>query len=463
MAKPEKIKRALNRGSIRSNSGDLLSFGGNPRSGYAGQTSNTYHSRLWSQVGYPCNVTFGDLYGMFDRFGIATAGVNLIVNEGWSEYPTIKDENKTDEKTETEFEKVTNAFFSDRNAYAALKGADWRNRIGEYSGFMIQIKSNERDEIDWSKPLDQIKLEQIVRFIPVNQGQLIPGSFYPENNINYPNPETYTFNESSYNGKNSQGNTIERSFTVHASRVIIFAEGADDGTIHGRPCNRSGFNALLDMEKISASGGEGFFQAVIQRLLFQNKTGVTPPKGKEEQSVSEMMDTYFKNMNQGMLVGGWDIKQLDNNLPSNYKDPFFTPLYIYCASINVPATVLIGQMTGRLASDEDQKQMAKNINERRNGWQTEMIGKLIDWLDIHCTDYIKSDDYEVCWPDAGESSFSDKVDTVDKLASAIDKFNSARMKGKTVISEDELREVIGFEPLEVSIDTADMRTDVPTE
>jgi len=53
-------------------------------------------------------------------------------------------------------------------------------------------------------------------------------------------------------------------------------------------------------------------------------------------------------------------------------------------------------------------------------------------------------DYCVEWSDLLGNSFSEKVDTLDKLAGAVQKVNAARMSGETIVTETEFRDVIGF-------------------
>ncbi len=50
------------------------------------------------------------------------------------------------------------------------------------------------------------------------------------------------------------------------------------------------------------------------------------------------------------------------------------------AATGIPVTILIGQMTGRLASDEDQKQLAKFVKERRENTINPMLRRFVDHM-----------------------------------------------------------------------------------
>jgi hypothetical protein len=233
------------------------------------------------------------------------------------------------------------------------------------------------------------------------------------------------------------------SVTIHYSRVIIFAEGADDDTLNGVPANRAGYNDLLNLEKISGAGAEGFWKSVAQKLVLSSGTGRSPDS-KERKMITDSINDAMNGLDASMMVGGMDVSPLGTTLPTNYKDPFMNSLYCYSASVGIPATILIGQQTGRLASDEDGKHLAKMVNSRRENWQTEMIESVIDWLDMHVIDYDVPDEYCVEWSDLLESSMSEKIDMFDKLANGAQKFNAARMTGETLVTEAEAREVLGL-------------------
>ena len=407
-----------------------------------GNTNSTKHKKQWQDYGYPSAVRFNDLYRIWERFGIAKAGVEIPVDYGWMDNPEIKEGSELGDKV-TEWELVTARFFKDQKLFKKLKGADRRNRIGEYSAFIVQVQSDVPDESDWSKPLSGVTMDKILRFIPVTQGQLRPNDKSPANSPRYPMPNTYTLQNYSDESNTNGYNNNRDSFTIHYSRVIIFAEGADDNTLNGIPVNRAGYNALIDMEKICGSGAEGFWKNVAQKLVLTSNSGRNPEK-KERDAITESINDAMANFDASMMLGGMQATPLNSSMPTNYKDPFMNSLYVYSASVGIPATILIGQQTGRLASDEDGKHLAKMVNSRREGWQSEMIESVIDWLDMHLVDYNVPGEYRIEWSNLLESSQSEKIDMADKAANAVQKFNNARMQGDVAITESEFRGIFGL-------------------
>ena len=464
MTKPNKLVRALARSNQIANNiaTSVVTNALNDAVGRAyheSKTANTYHANMWKEVGYPTEVSFTNLYNMFSRNGFAYAGVMMPVDYGWAEYPVISDSDDADDKSD--WDSQTQKLFKKFKLFKRIKGADWRNRIGEYSAFIVQVQSDDNDQRTWSKPLENITTENIVRFIPVNQDQLKPSSYYPVTDINYPNPSSYNFNEHNSNDKTEAGTSkIDRSFTVHASRVIIFAEGADDDTIHGRPSNLQGFNALLNLEKINASGAEGFWQAVKDNYIarLQNTQKALSPDEKND--ITKRFDELSEGLHKAAVVGNWDVDRINKPLPSNYKDVLMNALWEYCASVQIPVAVLIGQITGVLAGDKDNMQFNEMINSRRNHWQSEMIELTLKWLSDTCTDYNEPEEVFITWPNANESSMADKVEIFDKLASAVEKLikSMAIAGGELPIEINELREMIGLDPIdELEVDSTNDR------
>jgi len=138
-----------------------------------------------------------------------------------------------------------------------------------------------------------------------------------------------------------------------------------------------------------------------------------------------------------------DAKTLDSTLVQP-KDFFFNSLYDVAASCKIPATILIGQQTGRLASSEDSRSFLSMINSRRENFGTELINAMIDW-------FIKwgvlpAAEYEVEWDDLLQLSKTEQLDAANKMADINDKqFKSG---GSIAFDGSEIREMAGFEAMD---------------
>ena len=114
------------------------------------------------------------------------------------------------------------------------------------------------------------------------------------------------------------------------------------------------------------------------------------------------------------------------------------------AASKIPATILIGQQTGRLASSEDSRHFLSMVNSRRENFMTEMINSVINWL--MTTGILPASKFTVEWDDLLASSDTERLSNSDSMASTNEKqFKSA---GDIPFSGSEIREAAGFDPEE---------------
>ena len=88
---------------------------------------------------------------------------------------------------------------------------------------------------------------------------------------------------------------------------------------------------------------------------------------------------YEKGFDNSLIAYGMSAKTLSSTL-ADPMNPWTIALNEVAASTGIPATILVGQQTGRLASDEDGKQMAKVVMARRQNVLNPMIKALFDRL-----------------------------------------------------------------------------------
>jgi hypothetical protein len=118
-------------------------------------TRDSKHAQAWEDYGYKQNLEFNDYYQMSERFGVASAGITIPVEQSWKTLPKVlegeigeADEREDDTPWETKVSAVFNAF----KLWRKLKLADEYQRVGEYGAFAIQVKGTAQ-QADWSQPL----------------------------------------------------------------------------------------------------------------------------------------------------------------------------------------------------------------------------------------------------------------------------------------------------------------------
>jgi hypothetical protein len=319
-----------------------------------------------------------------------------------------------------------------------VKGLDNRQRVGRYAGLFMRVRDNKQPQEPIEGKLGG--LGALVQMIPLYEGQLTV--LETENDPtadNYGQPTMYQFNGGAAGNRNEK---IRDSFNIHPSRIIVAAEDSDNGSIQGVSSLESPFNSLMDLRKIIGAGGEGFYRNAAQSVVFSLKDASTA-KANEKLlgKFNDQYDDFSRNrMRRSMWTPGLEPNVLDSTLVPP-KEFFMNALNDVAAGVKIPATILIGQQTGRLASSEDGRQFLSIVNSRRENFMTEVVTDVVDWLIEF--GILPASQFTVEWDDLLARGDDEKLDNADKMASINEKqFKSG---GGIPFTEDEVREAAGFE------------------
>lgn len=391
---------------------------------------DTLHN-IYLDYGYPEELEFFNFWSMYRRFGIANAIVELPIDTGWISAPTIKGSEKFDAELKVLIEK--------KKLWQRLKGLDTRQRVGRYAGMFMQVKDNKKPEEAIDGKLNGIG--SLVKMIPLYESQLKVDSIEEDptkDNFGLPAMYEYSSDEAGNRNENIEGKT----FKIHPSRVVIASEGADNGGIYGISSLEASYNDLMDLRKIIGAGGEGFYKNAAKDVMFNIKDLAGARVNKELiADFNEQYDDWTRNRSRrSMLTPGLEAQPLESNL-ANPKEFFFNALYDVSAATKIPATILIGQQTGRLASSEDSKHFLSIIQSRREHFMTEMTMDNIDWLIEY--GILVASEYTIEWDDLLAISDDEKLNNSDKMSTINEKqFKSGQ---GAPFSAEEVREAAGFE------------------
>jgi hypothetical protein len=428
---------------------------GRSRSLYGGRQGNTKRTKLYDEFGYPEDLDFDKYYRAYERNPVAYAAVHKLLDSCWVDNPVIIDGDEYKESTDTTpWEKSVTKLM--KKHWPKIKDADRRNLIGKYSAILIQF----RDGMPWSEPVNQkaVKLlgdRAIVKLIPVWESQIKPGNFDTDTlSETYGQPLSYNFNEQPVGDDGTYGPV--RGVTVHPDRVIILCEGSEDeNMLSGVPYLRAGYNKLLDLEKVSGGSAEGFLKNASRQLsiAFDSATQMDEiakqAKAAGYSNLGEAMNDKMQKLNRGTDAALVTQSGTTSVLSVAAADPEPTWTVTgneFAASIQIPFTILFGQQTGRLASDEDKNDWAKRCNGRRWGFMSTVIQLLIErFWSFGVIDAPKSGEVTLAWSDLLAPSEKEKIANMQALADVAQKTQQAF--GTSAVDVNEIRAAGELEPI----------------
>lgn len=395
----------------------------------------------WAQYGWPETVGFEQMYRAYERTGAGFGAVHRLVDGCWQKKPRIK---SPGQDKETPWERKVSQVIKSIRGWAKLKELDRRNMVGRYAGLIYRVADNK----PLNQPLD--RATKLVDIVPVWEGQLKVTKWHsdPADAEQYGKPAMFQYRRRDLSATDNQGKPDEWA-DVHPSRVQILAEGSVGDMFEGVPLLRAGFNQLVDLEKISGGSGESFLKNSARTIVFEYDTtasvqAITQADGSTK-SVREVHEDQTRSLNRNqdssIVLQGGKASTLQTQT-SDPKPSFEVAANLFAASVRLPFTVLFGQQTGRLASNEDKEDAIARYKGRQENELTPMIEEFIQRM--QACGVIEDGEFEVEWPDIAAPSDEKKLDNVNKMAEAMAKAFAAGL-GQPLFDINELRKAAGYE------------------
>lgn len=403
--------------------------------------ADTLHN-IYCDFGYPAEINFTKAWNMFRRFGPAAAVVNTPPNLSWLIPPDIQPTNEGNEKFNREFKLLVKK----TNLWNRLKGLDKRQRVGQYAGLFIQVADNKKP----SEPVEGLNsIAQVHNLKPIYEGQLkVSTTGQDVKEPNYGQPTMYRFQPSQDGSRNRDENaTVE----IHPTRIIIAAEGADDGSIYGISALENIYNDLMDLRKISGAGGEGFYQNTRNAPVIEVDKEFKSPNQKAADALETELDNFLGKWQKKFVAKGMKFVypniKLDN--PKDFAENSWNNI---SAGSGIPSNELRGVQTGVLAGDKDNRAKLTMIQSRRENFLNELVTDVVDWFMLHGV--IETVEYEIVWDDLIEAGREQRL-TNAKTMTEMNQVQSNA--GQPAVYEvDEIREEAGDVPLEEEIPSEDL-------
>lgn len=407
---------------------------------------NTKRERLNEEFGYPKYLTFILCYLAWRRCALANAAVERMVEGCWVDYPEIFEGDKSkDAEALTDWDKTVARLL--KKQWQAIRGADRRNLVGRYSALYIQFKDN----LDPSQPVDRntVKLQgenAIAKLVPLWEEQIYPTAWNTnETSEKFGEPSMYEIIQIPLD--NQRIPEPGRVMPVHPERVIIFAEGSDDGQLaSGRSLLEAGMNRLFDLDKVTGGSAEGYLKNASRQIsfMFDDKTNfakLAAALGTDLDGLADALDAQVKRLNRNtdsasfMQAGKAEILSVPHSDPKSTWEILVSE---FAATVPIPVKVLVGMQTGERASTEDAKEWAKTRMSRRNGFLSDRLTALLThYWELGVINEPVNGEITIVWSDLLAPSELEKIELMKALAEVAD--ISVDAYGVPVIKPNEIR------------------------
>lgn len=390
--------------------------------------------QIYEDFGYPETLGFSNYWNMYRRFGPAQAVCEIPVDITWLEVPEVDGG--------AEFNTAFEALVEKTKLWKKLKGVDNRQRVGRYAGLFVRVKDGQKPD---KEVTSLSSLENIASLTPLYESQLVVAT--TDNDPKSPdfgNPITYDFNGAVVGNRNEEQVT---SFQIHKSRVIIWAEGADDGSIYGKSAIESVYNDLMDLRKISGSGGEGFYQNTRNAPVINTKEEYEAPTGQDKLDLENEIDEFLNKWRKKFVAQGLEFDYPDITL-DNPKPFYDNSMNNISAGAKIPSKLINGNQTGKLAGDGDNKHFLTLMNSRRENFAAEGIELTILWFVEHNI-LPEPVNLTIEWDDLLAQSDKEGLE-LGKFMSETNR-NQFQAGGEHVYSPEQIAETSGFDFEEVEL------------
>lgn len=397
---------------------------------------------VYKALGYPQNLTFSELFGVYIRQDIASRIVDAYPNATWKGIPKVIENSDPDE---TDFEKAVNNLMNKSGTIQFLTRIDRIAGIGQYG--VLFIGFNDPLSATPEKPVEQGSAKKILFMRPFTQTNADIATWDTDTSSpRFGLPETYTLkvvNIRKLGTADSEADQPTETKLVHWTRTVHVADLLTESNVFGRPRLERVFNRLLDLAKISGGSAEMFWRGAFPGLSFELDPEVKLSADQKTALQNEITD-YVHSMNRYLLLQG--VKT--NTLQPNIADPgphFDIQMKLISGATGIPVRILTGSERGELASTQDQENWNERVDERRTDFAEPIIFRpLISRLQF--AGVIPGDEetmYSIEWPEADLTKPTDKADIISKLTKALKDY--VESGAEIVIPPiDFLVEVMGF-------------------
>lgn len=382
---------------------------------------------------------------MYERNGLAEAAVEKTSLKTWETSPVLRED---DNPQETDRERTLRKHLERIRFWSTMVVADRRALVWGWSFVIMRFA----DGRAWDQPVASNVggPENLVEMIPAWASEMLVEKWDMDpRSPTYGHPLMYQYNEINNDVDQVTGKPRVRSVKIHPSRVIVWSP---DGLPAGKSLLEAGYNALLDAEKISGAGGEGFWKIAKAAPHIEIDKEATPamlakamgvPVDQIHEAMSDTIKGYQKGFDEFLMLQGMKATNPQIQLP-NPQHFFGTSLMIFAASVNMPARVLIGSQTGERSSQEDGKEWINYNMSRRVNFVRPILLNIIDRLSE--IGVLPRVEWELFWEPLTSDGPAERASQVTVMSTA--NFQALQYSDERPFSNNEIRKALGHPPQE---------------
>ena len=411
---------------------------------YGGFLGGSEKHQLYKDFGYPALLNSQLIYDLYKRSPLAKAAISLTLRRCWLDIPMLR---RTDDELDAQ-EEALQAVFERSNFWQRFQDADRYSMIGCYGALILRLKDNK----ELKEPVETVPngIEGLEEIVPVRDMDIRVQTVHtdPNDPDNYGKAEMYEYSELDAKG------VRQRLVPVHPDRVLIISP---DGTVRNRSALESGFNALVDIEKVRGAASEalyknsrmGIHMNIIGESELDNAEGPQTLDGMDGDTFAEQITKQLDKFNakyENMIVTENMESTVLNTSMSGSEHVMRNNIMDFAASFQIPFRILIGSQSGERAASEDALEWARTCQARRVNMLQPIIRKLIDrFIEWKMIDGSGTMPWRIEWQSLTEATVAEQ----EARAKIMNESNSqAWTAGKRVtFTRDEVRDALGFKPL----------------
>lgn len=382
----------------------------------------------WAEYGYKEKLDFQDFYNLYTRHGVATGVVDRIAEKVFQTAPwVIQGPKEAEKKPTTPWELDFELLAEDVDLWWNFKEAYAMRMVGAWSGLILKFANDDAKSLGEEVTAGAILQE----LVPVWRGQLQPATRNAMGDVT-----SWNYTPTGFDATDLQN---APPVTLHPSRLYVVGDYK-----RGRSLLESGFNAFVDMEKVTGGAGEGFLKNAARQVHINFESDAVPTKPNQpDDEVAEDLNDQVKALNtrSDMMLAtqGATVTPIVAAVPDPEK-PFSVSLQTGMASVRIPSRIVVGSQTGERASVED----INDFNERCQGSREGEVAREVRGFVRHLesTGTIKPGGrITVMWDDLAEPTATNRADLALKYAQT----NQANaITGEAVYTAEQIQEASGL-------------------